>query len=182
MIAYASRSLNKAEINYSTTEKVCLSVVWALEKWLHYMEHRLFIVVTGHAFLQWVMNSTKTTSRLIRWALRLQRFDFVLEYQKGMLNVAPDSLSRVHHLPECNMYASKKEDSLFSISSETNCSEQHSDSEITKVFQLLAGHQTPENGQYAVSEDNIYHITHLSEGKIQYRVVIPQSLVSTLLQ
>ncbi len=44
----------------------------------------------------------------------------MLEYQKGMLNVAPDSLSCVHHLPECNMYASKKEDSVFSISSETN--------------------------------------------------------------
>ncbi len=182
VIAYASRSLNKAEINYSTTEKECLAVVWALEKWQHYLEHRLFTVVTDHSSLQWVMNSTKTTSRLIRWALRLQRFDFVLEYRKGMLNVAPDALSRVHHLPECNMYTNKTEDSEFPISPETIWSEQHGDLEITKIFQLLAEHQTPESEQYAVVEDKLYYITHLSEGKIWYRVVIPQSLVSTLLQ
>ncbi len=80
------------------------------------------------------------------------------------------------------MYTNKKEDSVFPISPETIWSEQYSDSEITKVFQLSAEHQTHENEQYAVFEDKLYHITHLSEGKIRYRVVIPQSLVSNLLQ
>lgn len=39
-----------------------------------------------------------------------------------------------------------------------------------------------ENEQYAVVEDKLYHITHLSDGKIQYRVVIPHSLIPTILQ
>lgn len=93
-ITYMSQKMSAAQTKYTTTEKECLSVILAIEKFRPYIEGVKFTVFTDHASLLWLTNLKDPTGRLARWALRLQQYDFNLIHRKGKLNVVPDALSR----------------------------------------------------------------------------------------
>lgn len=101
VICYLSRSLSRAEKNYSVTERECLAVIYAVEKLRCYLEGYKFTVLTDHHSLVWLNNMKEPKGRLARWVLRLQQFDYDIVHRRGVDNVVPDVLSR--SVPEINL-------------------------------------------------------------------------------
>lgn len=97
---YISRTLNPPEKNYSTTEKELLAIVWAVKRLRQYLLGRKFIIQTDHQALKWLKNVKDPSSRLMRWRLRLEEYDYDIEYKKGKENAAADVLSRLYPLTE----------------------------------------------------------------------------------
>jgi RNase H-like domain found in reverse transcriptase/Reverse transcriptase (RNA-dependent DNA polymerase)/Integrase zinc binding domain len=95
-ISYASRTLNSAETNYSTIEKELLAVVWGCKYFRPYIFGRQFLILTDHKPLQWMFSLKEPNSRLVRWRLKLEEFDYKIRYRKGKNNQVADALSRIN--------------------------------------------------------------------------------------
>ena len=99
-VAYASRTLNGAELNYSTVEKECLAIVWACKHFRPYLLGKPFQIWTDHKGLTWIFNVKDPSSRLLRWRLLLEEYEFEIKYKPGKQNTNADSLSRY---PVCTL-------------------------------------------------------------------------------
>ena len=93
-IAYASRVLSRAEQNYNTTEKELLAIVWAVKHFRPYIYGTKFKIITDHKPLIWLFNVTDPGSRLIRWRLKLEEYDYEIIHKAGRANANADALSR----------------------------------------------------------------------------------------
>ena len=96
-IAYASKKLLPREQRYSTIERECLAIVWAIGKFQSYLYGKPFILETDHQPLVYLQKAKVVNSRIMRWALALQPYRMRIEAIKGSQNVGADFLSRLSH-------------------------------------------------------------------------------------
>ena len=96
VITYASKTLNSAQFNYTTTEKELLAVVFALDKFRTYVLGSPITIFTDHSALKYLLTKKDAKPRLVRWILLLQEFDITIKDKKGVENVVADHLSRLN--------------------------------------------------------------------------------------
>src|SRR5215216_4706688 len=95
VIAYASRTLNKHERNYSITELECLAVIWAIKYFHHYLHGQKFTVITDYAALIYLKNMTNPVGKLGRWLMTLNGYNMEIINRPGKLHQNADTLSRI---------------------------------------------------------------------------------------
>lgn len=94
-VAFLSRKLCPRERRYSAVELECLAIKWALDSLRYYLLGRHFTLETDHRALQWLNRMRDANSRITRWYLSLQPYEFTVHYRPGATNKVADFLSRI---------------------------------------------------------------------------------------
>lgn len=147
-IAFYSRTLNSAERNYSTIERELLSIVEAVKHFRPYIYGRPFLIETDHKPLVWLFSLKDPNSRLVKWRLRLEEYDYKVQYKKGKDNVVADALSRI----EINTQEKfNNNDNLDLISILPNV---NNDVSLEDIDEIL---NNPDKNNDRLSDDNTQH-------------------------
>ncbi|GFY31286.1 retrovirus-related Pol polyprotein from transposon 17.6 [Trichonephila clavipes] len=170
----ASGTLTKAEKNYSTTERECLAIVWATNKFRPYIFGKHFTVVTDHHSLCWLMNLKDPSGRLARWALRLQEHDFDVKYKTGKKHSDADALSRNPVEEE-----TETSDKFLAVTTSMNLAmEQKKDQDLAKL-KLLSN--SSKNEEFRFIDGILCRKNFDPDGKL-WLPVIPKHLRADILR
>ena len=147
-VAFASRTLTKAERNYSQLEKEALSIIFGIRKFHPYLYGRQFTLVTDHKPLVTILHPRKGTpplaaARLQRWALILASYNYEIEFKPTEKHCNADSMSRLplpistekeEELSEVSLYSLQLVETL-PVTANHICKMTRNDPILSKVFQ-----------------------------------------------
>ena len=149
IVSYISRSLTDVEKKYSQTEREALAIVWAIERLNLYLYGARFTLMTDCKPVEMILNNpmSRPPARIERWNLRLQDYDFDIQYIKGLDNPS-DFLSR-HHPTSTNVHT----DEFAAVSA--------------KYLNFLVSHAVPKAMTLSQIQDatksdkTLQHLTHV---------------------
>ncbi|CAM8928328.1 unnamed protein product [Rhodiola kirilowii] len=96
---YLSRTLVGAELNYSPIEKICLALVFAVQKLRHYMQAHTVHVVSKADPIKYILSRPVLSGRLAKWAMLLKQYDLVFVPQRATKGQAIADFFADHPVP-----------------------------------------------------------------------------------
>jgi hypothetical protein len=94
-VSYFSKRLTAQQQKYHTSERELLAIVLAIEYFKQFLYGKHFVILSDHQPLRTILTAEELSSRLSRWLVRLQIFDFTIVYRPGNKHNNADALSRL---------------------------------------------------------------------------------------
>ena len=95
-IAYHSKALNKAERNWSATDKELFAIVSAARKWPAHCSSSAVKFYTDHMPLKYIRAQKDPRGKRARWLMELESYNYTIDYISGPENAAADAMSRIN--------------------------------------------------------------------------------------
>jgi len=188
-ICYSSRTLNAAERRYSTIERECLAVVYAVKTYRVYLTGTHFTIITDHRPLKYLLTIKDPSSRLSKWAMFLMEYSFTIQYRPGRMNSNVDGLTRLRPVDDKTSNFDPKP-----VAFVTDLMEPRPMKSVVWTTQELKRLQTEdltiqnillnvdnENGLYYRSENGLIYKSRQHEERHD-RLVAPLSIINDILQ
>lgn len=176
-LGFVSRTLSKAERNYSITELELLAILFACKKFRMYILGHESYILTDHKALTFLKIWHILNAKLLRWTLTLQEYNLNIIYITGKNNIAADTLTRYPQddftNPQKNIVINKLQLKTFS-------------NQLYKNFQRITELQNTDNfvRNQVVPKENQHFIKYLGKWftkRPPHRLVISENLVSQLI-
>ena len=110
VVMYASRMLTVTERKYHAYEREALALVWSLDIFRHYLRKKFKVITDCRSLVYLKKNSTN--SRIARWILQVQEFDFEVKHRAGRLSNDCDGMTR-QPLPHTAPYGEEPTEPLY---------------------------------------------------------------------
>ena len=196
-VAFASRTLTKAERGYSQLDREALGIYFGVRTFHQYLYGRKFILETDHKPLTFIFGPKHgvpqmAASRLQRWAVFLSGYDFEIKHLKGADNVPADSLSRLlasdnsdtnDNDENKHSYLNYVREGVSAIDSAEVSAETANDPILSRVLEfVMRGWPSTVDDSFLVFKSRANSLT-VEDGCLMWghRVVIPQVLRRELL-